>query len=142
MSIPQLQRAALAPFLWRRHISKNVIQDFEQFRDGLEESPPQESNIASESLIHQNWCTTGDAFIVPGGRFVISAAMEEKGSIDLFDLGSPRDINSEKSRMPVVSKKIGLGESVTLSQFCVVPQGRQGLRSVLAASRFDADAWV
>ena len=134
MSIPQLQHAAIAPYLWKQRISKNVVQDLDRFYEDIEASPFEERYIAPEPLWFQTWYNIGDAFLVPGGRFVISAAGYH-GSIVLYDLGFPRELQTTGRRKLVVSAKVGqVPDAWQLSVSCY---RWQRLRTVLSREFYE-----
>ena len=146
MSLAELQRAALTPFLWRRRISRSVIRDVDQFYADIEASPYHARYIVPEPLFLQTRYTPGDVVIVPGGRFVLCASIGGRmgpGHIDLYDLRFPRDL--EVMRVKTVVASIQIKETAEQWKFNLVPQGLERLRSVLVMSNsvYDAERnWV
>ena len=136
MSLAELQRAALTPFLWRQRISRNVIKDLDKFYADIDASPYEARYIAPEPLFLQAWYMRGDVVIVPGGRFIICAAIGGKkgpGRINLYDLGCPRELQARRVRNVVASTQFR--ERAEQCTFSIVPQGSEKLRSVLVMSR-------
>ena len=123
MSTKELQRAALAPSLWRKRISKNVIQDLDKYYESIDASVQRDTRTHPEPLLVKDDFYIGDAFLVPGGRFVIAAAWRER-PLYLYDLGP---LGSAKgANIPVASGSMSLeveDDDRCGWSLCVVPQG-------------------
>ena len=127
MSLHELQRAAVAPCLWRRRVSRGVIRDMDEFYESVDASP--DRYATPTPLFTQSTYGAKYAFIVPGGRFVISAPLLDR-SIYCYDLGLPINPNPTP-REPVAKVLVSLNRGYVLSMsFCVVPVG-EALRSVI-----------
>ena len=92
MSLLDLQRAALAPFLWRRRVAKNVINDLDATYDQIVR---EKKVFVSPPRLCTTMVYTWDYLLVPGGRYVVASSGTTLSIYDLGGVGRPNRVSAE-----------------------------------------------
>jgi len=126
MSLVQLQKASTAPSRWRRSIRANLITSLDQldsFYDDLH-ATISDYEIAPP-LCRQGSYRFRDAFLVPGGRYLVHSHVT---SLEIYDLGE-EGLTRYSGSPPVDSIPLGEANSRT-SPVGVVQRDDSSLRVV------------
>jgi len=141
MSLNELQRAALAPYLFKSRLSRSAIRGADFFHDRSERATlggrPTHiiQNPTHREPLYMEWNDgVGAAFLVPGGRYLIR--LPRYGVVDLYDLGLPvsvrtssnawRGVTSAPPTQPIAKAVVpeGVGKvSYDSSRLHVIPLG-------------------
>lgn len=142
MSVNELQRAALMPYLFKLRLARSTVRGTGDFRN---EPPGVNTSGSSKSLdpdrtlgrpLYTEWNEgVGPAFLIPGGRYLIS--VPRNGDINLYDLELPPSVRSSgpcggasKAPRRLIAKAVapeGMGQlSYDFSRLKVIPVSDNG----------------
>jgi len=127
MSLSDLQRAALAPHLWRRRVIEGATDDLDAIYDHITDEKA-EFNSPSRVLTPRSH-SINNFFLVPGGRYIIGSTAS---SLSLYDLGGVGRPNRDSVEPATVAEKSRPEDAGSKSRGTLVvgQVGERTLRSV------------